>query len=144
MPHLRLAMAQVNATVGDISSNADLVVEWARKAADAGADLVLFPEMMLTGYPVEDLALRQSFVEASRTSIQRLAGRLADAGLADVVAVVGYLDHTADPEHPKGGHPQNVAAVLHRGEVITTYAKHHLPNYGVFDEFRYFKPGNDL
>ncbi len=137
-------MAQVNATVGDISANADLVVEWAQRAAAADADLLLFPEMMLTGYPVEDLALRQSFVEASRLSVSRLARRLADAGLGEIVTVVGYLDRTDEADHPKGGHPQNVAAVLHRGEVITSYAKHHLPNYGVFDEFRYFKPGNDL
>jgi len=66
-------MAQVNATVGDISANADLVMDWSKQAADAGAHLVLFPEMMLTGYPVEDLALRRSFVEASRVSIKRLA-----------------------------------------------------------------------
>ena len=114
MPHLRLAMAQINATVGDISANADLVMEWARRAHEAGAHLALFPEMVLTGYPVEDLALRQSFVEASRTSINRLATRLDEAGLGDLVAVVGYLDRTDEPDHPKGGHPQNVAAVIHR------------------------------
>ncbi|MCW2810431.1 MAG: synthetase, partial [Friedmanniella sp.] len=137
-------MAQLNATVGDISANADLVLEWSRRAGAAGAHLVLFPEMMLTGYPIEDLALRQSFVEASRTSIHRLAGRLSDAGLGDLVVVVGYLDRTDDPAHPKDGHPQNAAAVLHRGHVVTSYAKHHLPNYGVFDEYRYFKPGHEL
>jgi NAD+ synthase (glutamine-hydrolysing) len=137
-------MAQVNAIVGDISANADMVMDWSKQAADAGAHLVLFPEMMLTGYPVEDLALRRSFVEASRKSIDRLATRLLDAGLGDLVAVVGYLDRTNEPNHPKGGHPQNVAAVLHQGRVICSYAKHHLPNYGVFDEFRYFKPGNEL
>ena len=137
-------MAQVNATVGDISANADLVMDWSKQAADAGAHLVLFPEMMLTGYPVEDLALRRSFVEASRISINRLATRLLDAGLGDLVAVVGYLDRTDEPDHPKGGHPQNVAAVLHQGQVVCSYAKHHLPNYGVFDEYRYFKPGNEL
>ena len=137
-------MAQVNATVGDISANADLVIDWSKQAADAGAHLVLFPEMMLTGYPVEDLALRRSFVEASRVSINRLATRLLDAGLGDLVAVVGYLDRTDEPDHPKGGHPLNVAAVLHQGQVLCSYAKHHLPNYGVFDEYRYFKPGNEL
>ncbi len=144
MPHLRIALAQLNATVGDISANADLVTEWAVKAHEGGAHLVLFPEMVLTGYPVEDLALRQSFVEASRTSIQRLAARLVERGVGDLVAVVGFLSRTDDPTHPKGGRPQNVAAVLHRGQVVTTYAKHHLPNYGVFDEFRYFKPGDQL
>jgi NAD+ synthase (glutamine-hydrolysing) len=137
-------MAQVNATVGDISANADLVMDWSKQAADAGAHLVLFPEMMLTGYPVEDLALRRSFVEASRTSINRLADRLLGAGLGDLVVVVGYLDRTDEPDHPKGGQPQNAAAVLYQGEVVCSYAKHHLPNYGVFDEFRYFKPGNEL
>jgi NAD+ synthase (glutamine-hydrolysing) len=137
-------MAQVNATVGDISANADLVMDWSKQAADAGAHLVLFPEMMLTGYPVEDLALRRSFVEASRISINRLAMRLLDAGLGDLVAVVGYLDRTDEPDHPKGGHPKNVAAVLYQGQVICSYAKHHLPNYGVFDEYRYFQPGNEL
>jgi NAD+ synthase (glutamine-hydrolysing) len=144
VPHLRIALAQVNATVGDISANADLVHDWAEQAYAAGAHLALFPEMVLTGYPVEDLALRSSFVEASRVSIRRLAKRLDESGLGEMVAVVGYLDRTEDPEHPKGGHPQNVAAVLHRGDVVTTYAKHHLPNYGVFDEFRYFQPGNEL
>ena len=94
-------MVQVNATVGDISANADLVMDWSKQAADAGAHLVLFPEMMLTGYPVEDLALRRSFVEASRISINRLAARLLDAGLGDLVAVVGYLDRTDEPRHPR-------------------------------------------
>jgi NAD+ synthase (glutamine-hydrolysing) len=137
-------MAQVNPTVGDISANADLVMDWSKQAADAGAHLVLFPEMMLTGYPVEDLALRRSFVDASRTSIDRLATRLLDAGLGDLVVVVGYLDRTEEPDHPKGGYPLNVAAVLHQGRMVCSYAKHHLPNYGVFDEYRYFKPGNEL
>src|SRR5215210_3794872 len=116
-------MAQVNAVVGDISANADLVHEWSQRAYDAGAHLVLFPEMVLTGYPVEDLALRQSFVEASRVSVRHLAQRLAEQGLGDLVAVVGYLDRTDEPEHPKGGHPQNMAAVLHRGQVLAPYAK---------------------
>ncbi|MBA3528004.1 MAG: NAD+ synthase [Propionibacteriaceae bacterium] len=144
MPHLRIALAQLNATVGDISANADLVLEWSKKASEAGAHLVLFPEMVLTGYPVEDLALRQSFVEASRLSISHLSTRLAEQGLGDLVAVVGYLDRTDDPHLPKGGLPQNKAAVLHQGQVLAPYAKHHLPNYGVFDEFRYFKPGHEM
>ena len=144
MPNLRIALAQLNATVGDISANSDLMLEWARRAQDAGADLALFPEMALTGYPVEDLALRRSFVEASRVGIHNLATRLADSGLGELVCVVGYLDRTDEPSHPKGGRPQNVCAVLHQGQVLARYAKHHLPNYGVFDESRYFTPGNDL
>jgi NAD+ synthase (glutamine-hydrolysing) len=141
---LRIALAQLNVTVGDIAGNADLILDWSRRAADAQAQLVLFPETALTGYPVEDLALRQSFIAESRRSVDRLAERLAADGLGELVVIVGYLDRTDEPDHPKGGHPQNVAAVLHRGTVVARYAKHHLPNYGVFDEFRYFKPGNEL
>ena len=132
-------------TVGDISANADLVLEWAQRATEAGAHLVVFPEMVLTGYPVEDLVLRRSFVEASRTSIGRLAQRLDAAGLGEMVAVVGYLDRTDEPESP----PWRASAERRRGapsaaQVVATYAKHHLPNYGVFDEYRYFEPGNEL
>ncbi len=144
MAQLRIALAQLNVTVGDIAGNADLILDWSRRAADAEAQLVLFPETALTGYPVEDLALRQSFIAESRRSVDRLADRLAADGLGELVVVVGYLDRTDEPDHPKGGHPQNVAAVLHRGTVVARYAKHHLPNYGVFDEFRYFKPGHEL
>lgn len=144
MPHLRIALAQLNACVGDISANSDAVLEWSARAAERGADLVLFPEMVLTGYPVEDLALRQSFVEGSRTSVQRLAGRLVERGLGELVVIVGYLDRTDEPDHPKRGRPLNVAAVLHRGAVVTTYTKHHLPNYGVFDEYRYFLSGKEM
>ncbi|HYP45286.1 MAG TPA: NAD+ synthase [Propionibacteriaceae bacterium] len=143
MPHLRIALAQINATVGDISANSDLVLEWATKAHEAGAHLALFPEMVLTGYPVEDLALRKSFVQASRTAIDHLATRLQEQGLGDLVAVVGYLDRTDQPGTGRDL-PQNKAAVLHRGHVVASYAKHHLPNYGVFDEFRYFEPGQEL
>jgi NAD+ synthase (glutamine-hydrolysing) len=137
MPQLRLALAQVNATVGDLAGNSDLVVEWTRKAAESGAHLVVFPEMVLTGYPVEDLALRESFAIASKQALQGLAKRLADAGLGEVAAFVGYLDRD---EHGK----RNSAAVLHGGEVVATQDKHHLPNYGVFDERRYFTPGDRL
>ncbi|GAB3755351.1 NAD+ synthase [Microlunatus parietis] len=144
MAHLRIALAQLNVIVGDIKGNGEKILDWTRRAAAKEAQLVLFPETALTGYPVEDLALRQSFIEESRQSVSRLASRLADEGLGELVVVVGYLDRTDEPEHPKKGHPQNVAAVLHRGEVVARYAKHHLPNYGVFDEFRYFKPGNEL
>ncbi|HVQ19294.1 MAG TPA: NAD+ synthase [Actinomycetes bacterium] len=141
---LRIALAQVNATVGDLSGNADLIVREARRAAAQGADLVVFPEMFLTGYPVEDLALRQSFIRASQQTLARVALDLAGAGLGELTVVVGYLDQAADrtdrlgrPRHS----PQNAAAVIRGGEVVAHYAKHHLPNYGVFDEFRYFVPG---
>ncbi len=147
MPRLRLALNQIDATVGDIAANAESVVRRTRDAAGRGAHLVAFPEMVLTGYPVEDLALRSSFVEASRTALRALAARLADEGLGDLPVVVGYLDRsaTAQPKYGQpAGAPQNAAAVLHGGEVALSFAKHHLPNYGVFDEFRYFVPGDTM
>ncbi len=144
---LRIAMAQVNATVGDLEGNADLIVEWTRRAAGRGARLVVFPEMMLTGYPVEDLALRASFVEASVARLHAVAERLGAEGLGGVAVVAGYLDRRTDLPPRTGlptGAPQDAAALLYGGRVVITSAKHHLPNYGVFDEFRYFVPGDTL
>ncbi|MFD7257052.1 NAD+ synthase [Streptomyces sp. NPDC059874] len=145
MPQLRLALNQIDSHVGNITANADSVVHWTRHSAEQGAHLVAFPEMVLTGYPVEDLALRASFVEASRTALRDLAARLADEGFGELPVVVGYLDRTEKAAPRLGrpaGSPENAAAVLYRGEVVLRFAKHHLPNYGVFDEFRYFVPGD--
>lgn len=140
-------MAQVNPVVGDFAGNSQLILDWTGKALDAGAQLVAFPEMVLTGYPVEDLALRWSFQMASITALDTLAQRLAAEGLGAAVVVAGYLDlRDAGRDHPLGtprGAPINAAAVLHEGHVIARYAKHHLPNYGVFDEFRYFVSGTE-
>jgi NAD+ synthase (glutamine-hydrolysing) len=147
MAQLRLALAQINPTVGDLRGNADLIRDRARRAVAEGAHLVAFPEMSLVGYPVEDLALRSTFVDASREALIQLAADLDKDGHGEVPVVVGYLDHAphetaeSDPARPL---PQNCAAVLHRGEVVARYAKHHLPNYGVFDEYRIFAPGQDL
>jgi len=144
---VRIALAQVNATVGDLAGNAEIIVEWTRRAAARGARVVLFPEMALTGYPVEDLALRASFVEASIRAVRDVAARLDAEGLGGVAVVVGYLDRRAEVAPRTGvpaGAPLDAAAVLHGGRVVITSAKHHLPNYGVFDEFRYFVPGNTL
>ncbi|MGN6176569.1 MAG: nitrilase-related carbon-nitrogen hydrolase, partial [Streptosporangiaceae bacterium] len=147
MPTLRIALAQINSTVGDLTGNAAAIVEWTRRAADRGARLVVFPEMMLTGYPVEDLALRASFIDASLEALATTASRLADEGLGDVAVVTGYLGRHTGPR-PRYGQPaegaQNAAALLHGGRVLVTSAKHHLPNYGVFDEYRYFLPGDRL
>src|SRR5215467_10241698 len=144
---MRIAMAQVNATVGDLAGNSDLIVKWTGRAADQGARLVVFPEMMLTGYPVEDLALRASFVDASIAALQTTAERLAAEGLGGVAVVTGYLDRKTGLKPRVGlpaGAPQDAAALLHGGAVIVRSAKHHLPNYGVFDEYRYFVPGDVL
>ncbi|MFI8260251.1 NAD+ synthase [Streptomyces sp. NPDC085665] len=145
MPQLRLALNQIDSQVGNIAANADSVVHWTRHSAEQGAHLVAFPEMMLTGYPVEDLALRTSFVEASRTALRELAERLAAEGFGELPVVVGYLDRTEQAAPRLGrpaGSPENAAAVLYGGKVALRFAKHHLPNYGVFDEFRYFVPGD--
>ncbi|KAB2382290.1 NAD+ synthase [Actinomadura montaniterrae] len=147
MAQLRIALAQVNPTVGDLDGNADLIVDWAARAAGAGAHLVAFPEMMLTGYPVEDLALRASFVEASRRALERVAARLAAEGLGDLPVVTGHLDRPPVGLVRAGqpsGLPLNAAAWLHGGEVLVRTAKHHLPNYGVFDEYRVFVRGDRL
>ncbi|HEX2550456.1 MAG TPA: nitrilase-related carbon-nitrogen hydrolase, partial [Nocardioidaceae bacterium] len=158
---LRVGLAQVDTRVGDLSGNAELVRTWAVKAAASRAHLVVFPEMTLTGYPAEDLVLRESFARASEQALVDLAGALADDGLGDLAVVVGYLAHTegagpAPVDHPdteddrpgdanpRRGAPRNAAALLHGGEVVTRYYKRHLPNYGVFDEARYFVPGNEL
>jgi NAD+ synthase (glutamine-hydrolysing) len=147
VPQLRIGLAQVNATVGDLTGNSDKVIEWTMRAAEQGARIVVFPEMVLTGYPVEDLALRKSFVDASIGAMHQLARDLAAEGLDGVAVVIGYLDRRAGEVQRVGvpaGAPLDAAAVLHGGSVAITSAKHHLPNYGVFDEFRYFVPGNTL
>ena len=128
---LRVALAQVNPTVGDLVANAALVRENFKTAQDAGAHIVVFPEMVLTGYPVEDLALRPSFQLASQSALAELAGQLTGG----CVAIVGYLDQV-------DGAPQNMVAIISNGKVAARYAKCHLPNYGVFDEFRNFVPGD--
>ncbi len=147
MPQIRLALAQLNPVVGDISGNARLIVAAVRQAADAGAHLVVTPEMCLTGYPIEDLAFRPSFVEASRTRMAELARELEAAGYGEIAVVAGFLDR-ADPlvervGTPKGS-PQNAVAVLYGGEIVARQAKHHLWNYGVGDEIRNFVPGDTI
>lgn len=128
----------MNYTVGDLDGNAAMVLDRTRQAADAGAQLVAFPEMTLTGYPPEDLVLRKSFRRASCTALQRLAVDLDRAGLGEPAVLVGYLDD----DSATGGGPRNALAFVHRGAVLARYYKHHLPNYGVFDERRYFTSGS--
>ncbi len=125
---LRVALAQINPTVGDLAGNAGLIAESVKSAQAQGAHLIVFPEMIVTGYPVEDLALRPSFQAASIRAVQEIAATIT----GDIVAVVGYLDQG----------PKNAVAVIHNGKIVATYVKRHLPNYGVFDEFRNFVAGD--
>jgi NAD+ synthase (glutamine-hydrolysing) len=125
---LRVALAQINPTVGDLAGNAGLIAASVKSAQAQGANLIVFPEMIVTGYPVEDLALRPSFQAASIRAVQEIAASIT----GDIVAVVGYLDQG----------PKNAVAVINDGKIRATYVKRHLPNYGVFDEFRNFVAGD--
>jgi NAD+ synthase (glutamine-hydrolysing) len=128
---IRLAAAQVNTTVGDIDGNARLIEEWIVRAQEQGADLVAFPELTITGYPPEDLVLYDNFIAANRAALGRIA-----VTVGDIVALVGFVDSD-------DGKLFNAAAVLHQRKVVATYRKIHLPNYGVFDERRYFTAGHE-
>jgi NAD+ synthase (glutamine-hydrolysing) len=129
---LRVALAQINPTVGDLAGNAALITKYTNEAVSAAADVIVFPEMVLTGYPVEDLAMRASFRSASKSALSQLVGSLDPS----IVSVIGYLDESAT------GAPQNRVAIVYGSKVVATYTKRHLPNYGVFDEFRNFVPGD--
>src|SRR5882724_4032172 len=148
MPQLRLALGQIDVTVGDLTGNAAAVLDRTRDAAAGGAHLVAFPEMAITGYPPEDLVFRDSFRAASRATVEQLAADLAAAGLGEVAVVVGYLDEDGGPHNAatlyldEQSGPRNAAAFLLGGQVVATYFKHHLPNFGVFDEARYFVRGD--
>lgn len=146
MPQLRLALAQVNPTVGDIDGNTELVLRVCREAAQAGAHLLVFPEMVVNGYPVEDLATRLSFIEDSQRAVEHLTSALQAAEFDDLVVIVGHLDrakHIPDKLGTPKNAPVNSATVIAGGEVVTRYDKHHLPNYGVFDEYRNFVAGDE-
>ncbi|MDQ3849639.1 MAG: NAD+ synthase [Actinomycetota bacterium] len=125
---LRIALAQINAVVGDIAGNAAMVCEQLARAREAGAQLVLFPELALTGYPPEDLLLKEHFLSDARSALERVAGEARE-----IVAVVGYPERAEDV--------YNAAGVLADGAVQASYRKRNLPNYGVFDEVRYFQSG---
>ncbi|MEY2955168.1 MAG: hypothetical protein RL530_769 [Actinomycetota bacterium] len=141
MAPIRLAMVQTNPLVGAIPRNLDELFSQVRLAAAEGADVVLFGEMALTGYPIEDLAQRSSFLAEAEEAVTNFASRLAQQGLGDLHVVIG---HPAKADQPNGwAIAQNCASVLHQGKVLGTYAKHHLPNYSVFDEYRIFVPGTE-
>jgi NAD+ synthase (glutamine-hydrolysing) len=136
LPAVRVALAQIDPTVGDVDGNAAKIAEWIARAASAGAELTVFPELCVPGYPAEDLYLKRHFVEANRRAVEELA-----RGVGDAVVLVGF----AEPV-PGGGdhrHAHNSLAVLSGGRVRAIYRKNRLPNYAVFDEQRYFVPGTE-
>jgi NAD+ synthase (glutamine-hydrolysing) len=149
MVRLRLALAQTNPTVGDLVGNSAQVLDAARRAYAAGADLLAVGEMALSGYPIEDLASRPSFLASSKAAVQGLAKQLQDAGLGDLPVIVGHPDGPFEPRllgtsNAPTAIAQNCASVLQHGHIKARYAKHHLPNYSVFDEYRIFIPGDEL
>src|SRR5207237_1763641 len=122
---LRFAMSQINVVVGDIEGNAKKIVEWIDRARDAAADVVTFPELALTGYQPEDLLLKPQFIDANLAALEKIISRTRE-----ITAVIGFVDREDDIF--------NAAAIAQNGKLITTYHKMYLPNYGVFDDFRYF------
>lgn len=135
---LLVALAQIDTCVGDLDGNAVKIMEYCRKAASRKADLVVFPEMTLTGYPIEDLAFRATFRRAAWSKADQLAKGLQDEGLGGLYVIVGTVGTDREQDRPR-----NRMVVLHDGLVWAGYDKHFLPNYGVFDEYRIFTPGQE-
>jgi NAD+ synthase (glutamine-hydrolysing) len=140
---LQIALAQVDPTVGDVAGNTGLIREWMARARDAGANLVVFPELCVAGYPPEDLLLKRHFTLANQAAVEELA---ADA--RGIVAIVGFAEPAPAEQAPNYDAPsarraRNSIAVLAEGEVTAVYRKQRLPNYAVFDEARYFQPGTE-
>jgi NAD+ synthase (glutamine-hydrolysing) len=130
MRTLRIGLCQINTTVGDIEGNTKKILDYITKGKRMGADLLVFPEMAITGYPPEDLLLMPKFIEANLRAIKRIA-----KATSSIAAVVGFVN--------KDGDIFNSAALLHDGKLIDVYSKIYLPNYGVFDEDRYFQSGKE-
>ena len=130
MRTLRIGLCQINTTVGDIEGNTNKILDYIAKGKKTGADLLVFPEMAVTGYPPEDLLLMPKFIDANLKAIKTIA-----KSTSSVTAIVGFVN--------KEGDIFNSAAILHDGKVTDVYSKTFLPNYGVFDEDRYFQPGKE-
>ena len=148
MPRLRLALGQTNPVVGDLVGNSAQILAAAHRASAQGADILAVGEMAISGYPIEDLASRPSFLAQSHNAVYTLAKELQDAGLGDLAVIVGHPDGPFEPRltgtsNAPTAIAQNCASVLQHGHVAARYAKHHLPNYSVFDEYRIFIPGDE-
>ncbi len=128
MRTLRIGLCQINTTVGDIRGNTRKILDYLSKGKEMGADLLVFPEMAVTGYPPEDLLFMPGFIDANLKAIRDIA-----RATTSVTAIVGFVH--------KEGDIFNAAALLHQGKLVDVYSKVYLPNYGVFDELRYFRPG---
>ncbi|WP_353987920.1 NAD+ synthase [Ruicaihuangia caeni] len=148
MPRLRVALAQLNPVLGDLEGNSDRILDAAQRAAEQGAQVLAVGECALSGYPIEDLAGRASFLRACGQQVEELAVRLTERGLGELIVIVGHPDGPHEASGLAGDRTpsaiaQNAASVLQHGRVQARYAKHHLPNYAVFDEYRTFIPGRD-
>jgi NAD+ synthetase len=130
---MKIALAQINPTIGDITGNIDCMIEYSRKARAEGASLVIFPELAVTGYPPMDLLLKESFVKANLKGLNRLA-----SATTDIAVIVGYVDINNGPGRPL----RNAAALISEGKIVLKQFKTLLPNYDVFDEDRYFEPAS--
>ena len=131
MRSLRIALAQINPTVGDLEGNVSKIVDYIRKAQKAGAGIVAFPELAITGYPPEDLLLKTQFIDDNLAALKKVR-----KNVGDIIAIVGFVDRKDDI--------YNAAAVLFDKKIIDVYHKIYLPNYGVFDEYRYFQAGDEV
>ena len=131
MRTFRIALAQINPVVGDLPGNRNKIISFIKEAKSSGADLIAFPEMSVTGYPTEDLLLKPRFIEDNLKVLAEIAGKTTD-----ITAIVGFVDKAEDIF--------NAAAVLNNKEVRGIYHKIFLPNYGVFDENRYFQAGSEI
>ncbi|RUM62486.1 MAG: NAD+ synthase [Persephonella sp.] len=131
MKNLRLALAQINSTVGDLEGNTEKIISFIQKAKDYDCDIVAFPELAITGYPPEDLLFKERFINGNLEKLKEIA-----EACKDIVAIVGFVDKEEDI--------YNSAGIIYNGEILGKYHKHFLPNYGVFDELRYFQRGDKI
>src|SRR5574340_509520 len=130
MKSLRVALAQINSTVGDLAGNSKKILRYVQKAARYNADIVAFPELALTGYPPEDLILKPQFIADNISELKKIVGRVRG-----IAVIAGFIDSDRDGIY-------NAGVVMADGRIIDVYHKIFLPNYGVFDEYRYFRAGN--